>query len=260
MKINYYREMDAVDNKWISQCTKGKWYDWNRIFILQANDGNIAVISLNSFERLINWFYEKLHINFFKDVFEGKDVRLIQPNEFKQIHKKVNEQAVIQFINEKEAARFIAEKEAEVKPPEMQEKLAGPDKKPEEEFKKANEIVIRDFDKNLFKNKFGEDGLKILTDLIRNINQRVTNGAYEWTDQDIERKNLVVEWLKMNKYIHSYESFGLYWGAKYKIFVKEEDVYATPQSALEVFQKTGRWPREMPDRYKPIEDNEDKNN
>ncbi|MBN9376973.1 MAG: hypothetical protein BGO14_02245 [Chlamydiales bacterium 38-26] len=73
--------LDNIPATYTNACKEGKWYKFNRIFILQSDDG-YSVISMNIFERLLKSIIGDKGY-FSKNKFQK--VRVLDPKEIKSI-------------------------------------------------------------------------------------------------------------------------------------------------------------------------------
>lgn len=75
--------LDHIPPTYKKACNEGKWYQFNRIFILHSNEG-YSIISMNIFERLLKSIIGDKGY-FSKNKFQK--VRVLDPKEIKSIHE-----------------------------------------------------------------------------------------------------------------------------------------------------------------------------
>lgn len=73
MKITPFNKLDDIPEHLFEQSLHGKWYHWDRIYILES-DGKFAAVTLNIFERLAQIVLRK---DYFKEVFGQKTVKVL---------------------------------------------------------------------------------------------------------------------------------------------------------------------------------------
>lgn len=80
------------------KCQEGKWYNWNRVFLLKSDKG-FTFVSLNIFQRMELCLLKIFKVNYFKNVFGTKNIKIVSPSDFKPTDNKTNQQ-VKSFVAE----------------------------------------------------------------------------------------------------------------------------------------------------------------
>lgn len=76
---------------------KGKWYHFQRVYLIKSSDGNYGLISLNFFERLLR---NVCKVNYFKKAFEGRSITVINPKELNALEQKINDRTKVILTSE----------------------------------------------------------------------------------------------------------------------------------------------------------------
>lgn len=84
--IKAYDGIELIDSNLVKECEIGSWHSWERIYIIQNDNGKIAVLSLNIFERILRLIF---CINYFERVFNKKNVKVLSPKQLKSTDSKV---------------------------------------------------------------------------------------------------------------------------------------------------------------------------
>lgn len=91
-RIDYYDHVNLINAHQIEQWQKGKWSDWQRVFVIESKiKGRVAVVSLNGFERFARLIQKIFCVDYFEKFFHAKDVQVLSPSQLKQSDQKVSE-------------------------------------------------------------------------------------------------------------------------------------------------------------------------
>lgn len=129
--------INSIDNSLIEDCKKGSCVDWNRKFLIQSLcDEKLAIVSLNFFERIVyalEQFFCCNTNNYFQNVFETKNVRVVPSESFSQVLSPVNQQTKL--------IHKVSESVAKIEPL-IQKNLIEQPVAPETKIEPAKEIHL----------------------------------------------------------------------------------------------------------------------
>lgn len=104
MKIKRYDNLDSIPQKQKEKCKNRTCLKWKRKFLIgEKRTDKVAIVTLNFFQRILWTILKCLHINYFRNVFDSKIVRIISPDNL--IEKKIEKQTVL--LNEPTVDRSV---------------------------------------------------------------------------------------------------------------------------------------------------------